>query len=116
MSQRILMFRAWDKKNKEWAYLILKNGGADVMQHIKGKYEDWQQYTGLFDKNGKEICRGDIVKKDDDIGDVIYVAENWGAWFVNWRTGIGVGQVLGAILPAEIIGNVHENPELLSDN
>ena len=67
-----------------------------------------EQFTGLHDKNGKEIYEGDITKTDaETIGVVIY-GEN--AHFVN-RTKTGNYDLLydGRF---EIIGNIHENSEL----
>ena len=79
------------------------------------------QYTGLTDKNGKKIFEGDIVKhynnSDDgfDIG-VLY----WDETFSQWkRTSIGnfhnssFTYVMSRSCEYEVIGNIHDNPELL---
>ena len=76
------------------------------------------QYTGLTDKNGKRIFEGDIAKvlqgKDKDIAYVgfengafmlypktgnIYERTLWEHWYNDWDV--------------EVIGNIHDNPELL---
>lgn len=73
------------------------------------------QFTGLYDKNGKEIYEGDIVK-EKEFGIVGYIAfHKQSACFriVFSKSDIALGNrgISGTFL--EVIGNVTDNPELL---
>lgn len=79
------------------------------------------QYTGLKDKNGKRIFEGDIcqIKNHRLIDDTPFVVE-WEDFAYNgwtWRDIDEVGAVdsftTGAARNCEVIGNIHDNPELL---
>lgn len=74
------------------------------------------QFIGLHDKNGRKIFEGDIVEfsylnlcsdnKETNRGEVIYSSEI-GAYTIEGD------YLLGELFELEVIGNIHDNPELL---
>ena len=70
------------------------------------------QFTGLRDKNGKEIYEGDIVQCADFVYEVIYDDKRF-ASFVLFRLADAFKHYFGEAVEAyqcEIIGNVYNNP------
>lgn len=74
------------------------------------------QHTGWKDKNGKRIFEGDIVRFDGGVFTVEYSSCRIGFYFSGTR---GRGCVPGFTMShwehLEIIGNIHDNPELLQE-
>ena len=70
---------------------------------------DFVQFTGLLDKNGKEIYEGDIVKwanGKDAVDEVIYSGDRF------LLHNLGAPSLAKISIDCEIIGNIYENPEL----
>jgi hypothetical protein len=114
---REIKFRIFDKEEKEMNYdeghffisaigeVFDVNDGLDLTSKTI-----LMQYTGLKDKNGEEIYKGDIVKsKHGQIGEVIW--ENL-MWLVSWIEP-EYDSYLYEVISCDIIGNIYENPELL---
>jgi len=101
-------FRAWDKKTNKMASweLILKE--CNRFSFLILPSWEFMQFTGLKDKNGKEIYERDIVKGR-------YVDYLDGEYFENDEI-IELdaeGPCRGDWEDCEIIGNIYENPDLL---
>lgn len=74
------------------------------------------QFTGLKDKNGKEVFVGDIIKCTRGCPHEVYLEKEYGGTYVGGMPAIylkGIKEGYAWTGAEEIIGNVYENPELL---
>lgn len=133
---REIKFRVWSKDQKTYDYKFPYNSTGDFYVSTRGKvFSDFgntivpevrqeafviEQYTGLMDKNGKEICEGDIICPSDDKAII-----KWGypldgitaAFYIHWLNPYLADSELASEFAGtyQVIGNIHENPELLEN-
>jgi hypothetical protein len=70
------------------------------------------QYTGLRDKNGKEIYEGDVLKDPKGQKGKVFWQKSNAQFAVNWLMKDGSYETDSCIGYGEIIGNIYQNPEL----
>lgn len=74
------------------------------------------QYTGLTDKNGKKIFEGDLVKAYNICGEEEGMGiVHWSELFVAWHYANNKCMYGDNIASYEVIGNIHDNPELIEE-
>lgn len=103
-------------------YILMGLDNENWIPLNEDQYDTIGQFTGLHDKNGKEIYEGDILRSkrktlnyiayDDDKGRFVEV-RIWDA-AIDARCEISKYKI--ERLGQEVIGNIHDNPELMEAN
>lgn len=129
---RMIKFRGRFSKDHPWVYgdyykyydgsfmHVITYIDTELMQNTLCPIDEYSlgQFTGLLDKNGKEIYEGDIVnyqysKDATAYKGEIYYNNKFAAFWIKSGSDSGFA-LLGQQQVIEIIGNLYENPELLN--
>ncbi|MEK4968586.1 YopX family protein [Cytobacillus sp. FSL R7-0696] len=110
---REIKFRAWDKSRKEKEYInnmywFEENGVDDINNNV---FLDFMQYTGLKDKNGKEIYEGDILAYKGLDGRNLNLVVKWSERDATFLFG---GVRTDYAITGEVVGDIYENPDLIN--
>ena len=124
---RQIKFRAWHTRDKDWC-LSLTFGQENILGvsigDIFGGDIIFEQFTGLNDKNGKEIYEGDILRYDRSgcFSAVEWCVSQWSQAVITpkGKRYYGMADRYDTIDcidmkldEHEIVGNIHENPNML---
>jgi len=131
--KREIKFRAWDMERKKMIgraeedgeYTVCFSGEIRCIKHGNTPFNVTlpqslilMQFTGLKDKKGKEIYENDVVKVVDGMdGELGIIWWNGLGWDIDWSIAKNLGKFdysVGDSKCLEVIGNIYENPELLS--
>ena len=127
---REIKFRGYNRKNNVWLYgFYLQNRGAHFVcpdEFATGKsWDDYEidpdtlgQYTGLKDRNGREIYEGDVVDLRPYYSQLHRIEYSCGQWICvdaggGWIALIEDEQLGDEMNGVEVIGNIYDNPELM---
>ena len=126
--KREIKFRAWDKENKKMAQVSRINFGPGGIRYLVDD-SVLLEYTGLHDKNGREIYEGDIVSfgsvwnngDNEDIDEEFHIGvveydPNYAVYNVNCEESGERHFMFMDVINYDgfgVIGNIFENPELL---
>ena len=126
---RIIKFRGRNQYRKEWLYgnLSQYRDGSYGIDGVPVEADTVGQFTGLIDMNGKEIYEGDIITlKGNYPRVVLWDKMSWALmpteyyhddvfWVMNLQhPGLDWWEEFADEF--EIIGNIHDNPELLKED
>lgn len=135
---REILFRGKRTDNGEWVegipiithigtFIVLEEnphycwqyGYMEIDELAKVNPDTVGQYTGLTDLHGVRIYEGDVVKVTDDYGETDFsdggvgdVGFYDGLWYVSGEVNNGLND-LTKVYYVEVIGKIHDNPELL---
>ena len=119
---REIKFRAWDKLNKEMINVEFidfqkREVYKDVVSYRKFNDVELMEYTGLKDKNNKEIYEGDLLFESfgEKHHKVVFENGSFRAEFKGDFEEYSLDLIDVVAQGCEVIGNIYENPERVED-
>lgn len=111
-------YRAWDKETKTMngTAEIYRNRNQEIELRPRDENIILMQSTGLFDKNGKEVFVGDIIKCTRGCLHEVYIEKEYGGTYIGGMPAIylkGIREGYAWTGDEEILGNIWEDGELL---
>ncbi|MGN0686816.1 MAG: YopX family protein [Oscillospiraceae bacterium] len=121
---REILFRGKRTANGKWVegYVFKQRNPANTEEsYIRVHETDFNvipetvcQFTGLFDKNGRKIFEGDIVRySTNKVGIINYGTACFSVQDIKSRNNPALDIVFAEFSNVEVIGNIYNNPELL---
>lgn len=111
---REIKFRAWDKEQTKMKKDFRFDEFNDVNDYFADNDFVFMQYTGLKDKNGKEIYEGDILSWGNNVIAKVYYADDLAVFRCSVK-GTDEFDLFVFNQEASIIGNIYENKEVLGE-
>jgi hypothetical protein len=117
---RIIKFRGKRVDNGQWVFgYYLSDTETTLMLYVIYSERKFHkvipktlgQFTGLTDKTGKEVYESDKIEEG-----VVFWSDEYLGFFVKGEFAEGENRPLYDIPFVEVIGNIHENPDLISNN
>jgi len=121
---REIKFRGKRLDNGEWVYgfIVIDFDGTHIVWQ-ESREDVWTietvdpatvgQFTGLKDKNGREIYEGDILEEYPGYYFEVVWSNEWAKFKLQWRTKGYQYPEWNRGVEMVVIGNIHDNPELL---
>jgi uncharacterized phage protein (TIGR01671 family) len=135
---REIKFRTWDRQNKQFAewtnrdpFFDTSSGRIFFWERVRredGSYDGdiilqdfgdrfvLQQYTGLQDRDGKDIYEGDILEYQSSDSEFSTCIVRWTQEYEDNHPGFVITNNYSQYGKPKIIGNIFENPELIKTN
>jgi uncharacterized phage protein (TIGR01671 family) len=125
--ERAIKFRLWHRRERRWVYadeleaiartpvIPLADSAppleGDMIVRLDDRLVSYQQWTGIADKRGREIYEGDILECAADGLRTVVEFRHTGFFRCNRIQGM----ISAPSCECEVIGNVHEHPDLLDN-